>query len=203
MLLILVSGLPRAGKTTLADALASEGYTHVPLDRYFAPSPASTSFLEWVSTPKCIDWPLVNEHLDTLEAGQWLDAPDDRGGLSWGVGGLQVMPPGSGPRRRMRPSGLGYVVPGCYAFSLSRVRARQVRVFVEVPRAVIAERALSGPVASADVEATLDRHLSANWREIEGFARHADVVVSGVASREEQVALVRSALEAACSREIG
>jgi chloramphenicol 3-O-phosphotransferase len=53
-MLILVSGLPRAGKSSFAHAAESlqDGYTHVPLDKYILEVPEGLSFLAWVASPQ-------------------------------------------------------------------------------------------------------------------------------------------------------
>lgn len=90
----------------------------------------------------------------------------------------------------LRPSEVGYVVPGCHAFRL-RSKGPQLRVFVRTPKAVIAERALLSKVADRDVERVLDAHLSPNWRDIEHYEHEAEVVVSGLEGHESQIELIR------------
>lgn len=192
-ILILISGLPRSGKTSLADALASFRITHVPLDRYIRTMPLGTSFLDWVASPKCIDWSLFNQHLDELNAGRQIVAPADWG-PTWGEGGQQMTSGGSGRVRLMEPSDLGYSVPGCYAFNLSPQDRKVFRLFVTAPRRTIAERALGRPVPDEDVESVLDKQLSSNWREIENYVERADMIVSGLERHEAQVQAVISAV---------
>lgn len=194
-LLLLIAGLPRSGKTALADALsAAAGLTHVPLDRYIQPNPAGTTFLEWVASPACINWPLLGQTFDELAAGRTLSAPADWG-PSWGDGGQQIREAGSGRERVLVPSDVGYAVPGCYAFDFALPNARCVRVFVQTPRRVIAERVMGRAIRVEDVDRVLDQQLSPNWREIEQLGGCADIVVSGTALHEEQVKALARAIE--------
>lgn len=179
---ILISGLPRAGKTTIADALAAVGYTHVPLDRYIRRMPEGVSFLEWVSSPACIDWDLLSHHLSALQQGQVVEAPADWG-PTWAEGGLSYTDGGNGRRRVMHPSTKGYVVPGCYSFHVQADEREVLRVFVSAPRATIAER-IVGAVSVDSAEGILDVHLSQNWRDIESYADQAELVLSGLDSPE-------------------
>ena len=68
---ILVSGVSRAGKSYFCDALseARPQFTHVPLDKYIKPVPPGFSLSEWFFTPACIDWDLLQTHLDILQSG--------------------------------------------------------------------------------------------------------------------------------------
>lgn len=195
-ILIPISGLPRSGKTSLADGLASFGITHIPLDRYIRTMPSGTSFLEWIASPESIDWSLFGRHLNELNIGRQIVAPADWG-PTWGEGGQRMTSGGSGRVRLMKPSDVGYSVPGCYAFDLPSQERKVLRVFVAAPRRTIAERALGGPVPDEDVESVLDDQLSSNWREIENYVESADMVISGLEQAGAQVQTVISAVDRA------
>lgn len=192
-MLILVSGLPRAGKSSFAHAVESlhGGYTHVPLDKYIREVPEGSSFLAWVASPHCIDWPLLQTHLQRLANGQacFTPAPDwNNRGKRRSAGGSQA------GGRLMKPAARGYLLPGCYAFHFSVSHTRIYRVFIRTPRSILAERLTGGLVGEADVTRILDQHLSANWQEIEAYSHKADLVISGVEAAQAQVQVVLDAL---------
>lgn len=194
-MLLLIAGLPRSGKSSLADAVEtlSGDFTHVPLDKYLLEIPVGIAFLEWVSSPRCIDWALLEEHLQRLAAGEdcYTPAPD------WSHRGRRRSAGGSEPGGRlMHPAKRGYLLPGTYAFHYPFPHERLYRVFIATPHAVIAERLAGHPVAAAEVEAILNERLSSNWRELEVGVQQADLVLSGVESRAAQVQALESALSA-------
>ncbi len=183
-MLILVSGLPRAGKSSFADAVAAQlpDYTHVPLDKYIKQVPADASFLAWVNSTQCLDWALLQSHLEHLRTGHpcYTPSPDwSRQGQRSSEGGLA----GGG---RLMPPARRYVIPGCYSFRMPLGGEQPYKIFIDTPLDVIAERLVSRAVRPDEVESILDQRLSSNWREIQGFIEEADLVLSGVASRAEQ-----------------
>jgi uridine kinase len=192
-MLILVSGLPRAGKSSFASAVESlhAGYTHVPLDKYIMEVPEGSSFLAWVATPQCIDWPLLRTHLHRLVGGQacFTPAPD------WNNRGKRISAGGSqAGGRLMNPAADGYLLPGCYAFHFPVGHKSIYRVFMSTPRSILAERLAGRPVGEAEVTSILDQHLSPNWEEIEGYSHEADLVISGIEAPHAQVQVLLDAL---------
>ncbi len=184
-MLVLISGLPGAGKSSFADVLEAEvGFTHVPLDRYIKEVPATVTFLDWVATPVCIDWSLWRAHLDLLREGRACFTPSP----DWKEGGRRRCEGGAdGIGRRMGPSTRGYAVAGCHAFRSADNGGPVFKVFVETPRRTIAERISKAAVSEQEAEPILNRHLSRNWKEIEGYSKEADLVVSGTVSGREQM----------------
>jgi uridine kinase len=185
-MLILVAGLPRAGKSSFADAVEAHvpDYTHVPLDKYICEVPPTSSFLDWVNSPRCIDWPLLHEHLDYLRAGYpcYTPLPDwSNRGQRTSAGGLER------GGRLMQPARRGYVIPGSYAFRMPLVGEPTYKIFIHTPPGVIAERLVARSVLPEEIEPILDQHLSPNWREIQGYIEEASLVLSGLASRSEQL----------------
>lgn len=186
-MMIFIAGLPRSGKSSLADALEALGrdYTHVPLDKYILEVPADRSFLQWVASPQCIDWPLLQAHLQRLAENQpcYTPAPD------WQNRGHRRSAGGDAPGGRlMHPATRAYLLPGTYAFHFPSPPANSYRLFVRTPHAIIAERLLGHPVPEAEIADILDARLSANWHELEAqSATAAHFVISGVETRERQV----------------
>jgi hypothetical protein len=70
--LVLVSGLSRAGKSTFARQFceAIPGAQHLPLDHYFLAVPPGLHFLDWVQSPASLDWATLRAHLAQLSSGQ-------------------------------------------------------------------------------------------------------------------------------------
>jgi uridine kinase len=192
-MLILVSGLPQAGKSSFANAVESlhGDYTHVPLDKYIMEVPEGSSFLAWVASPQCIDWPLLQTHLQRLADGQacFTPAPDwDNRGKRISAGGSQA------GGRLMKPAARGYLLPGCYAFHFPVSHKSIYRVFISTPRSTLAERLTGRSVGEAEVTSILDQHLSRNWEEIEAYSHEADLVISGIQAPQAQVQVLLDAL---------
>ena len=106
--IVLVSGIPRAGKSSLCDAIEASGagFTHVPLDRYVRPVPPLRTFLDWIATPACIAWDHLRSHIALLEAGVPCYSPRpnwENGWRTWVSGGGALE---SGPGRRMNPANI-------------------------------------------------------------------------------------------------
>jgi uridine kinase len=195
-MLILIAGLPRAGKSSFADAVVSlhTGYTHVPLDKYIREVPEACQFLDWVASPNCIDWLLLERHLHMLQAGHdcYTPAPDwSRRGRRSSDGGVHA------GGRLMQPASRGYLIPGCHAFRFPVGQERSYRIFIDTPRSVIAERLLGRPVLETEVTAVFNQHLSPNWQEIEAYTDAANLVISGITDRSVQVATLMQELDPA------
>lgn len=183
---ILISGLPGAGKSSLADAVESvgKGYTHVPLDKYIREVPDGINFLDWVALPECIDWPLLQTHLQLLTDGVACFTPSP----DWSVRGKRRSVGGSEPGGRfMKPATSGYLIPGCHAFAFEAHSAQSYRVFVQTPRTVLVQRLTGRSIEEVEAERVLDEHLSPNWREIEAYADQSNLVLSGVQSSSMQI----------------
>jgi uridine kinase len=192
-MLILVSGLPRAGKSSFAHAAESlqDGYTHVPLDKYILDVPEGLSFLAWVASPQCVDWPLLQTHLQCLADSQpcFTPAPD------WNNRGKRKSAGGSETGGRlMKPAARGYLLPGCYAFHFPMSHDSIYRVFISTPRSVLAERLTGRPVEEAEAASILNQHLSPNWEKIEAYSQEADLVISGIEAPQAQVQVLLDAL---------
>ncbi len=184
-MLVLISGLPRAGKSSFADRLEREqGFTHVPLDRYIKEVSTGMAFLDWVATPACIDWTLLGLHLDHLRQGRSCFAPQpdwQKGGKRVSQGGLEC------GGRRMSPSTYGYVIPGCHAYRIPEPGAHVYKIFMQTPHGVIAERISRRSVSESEAPDILDQNLSKNWRTIEAYAEEADLILSGTVSPSSQM----------------
>jgi uridine kinase len=190
--LTLVSGIPRAGKSSLCDAIEASGtgFTHVPLDRYVRPVPAGQAFLDWIASPDCIDWDRVLAHLAILDAGVPCHSPRpdwESGWRSWiSEGGALT----TGPGRRMEPPRGGYLVAGTHAFAFPaapRAHRATMQVFVETPDDVVATRLTSRRVAPHEARAVLHSLLAPNTPMIRRAVHAADLVIDGTAARPVQV----------------
>jgi len=193
-MLILIAGLPRSGKSSFAQAIASMnlGYTHVSLDKYLLEIPEGLSFLNWVASPQCIDWKLLQEHLQLLAAGQACYTPDpdwEHRGQRRSAGGLET------GAYLMQPATRSYLLPGSYAFHFPAAQAQPYRVFVNTPHAMIAERLVGHPVDETEVRGILDQRLSPNWPAIEDSARTADLVLAGDQPHTTQAQIFFDALQ--------
>jgi len=192
---LLITGIPSAGKSTLADCVENSniGLTHVPLDKYIRPVPTGTIFLNWVRDPYCIDWTLLNEHIAILQSGTvcYTPRPD------WSIGGVRVSLGGAltvGPGRKMKPSEVGYAIPGTHAFSFSIQPGKALRVYVETADEVIASRLANRSVAEADAPDVIAKYLGDNPTPLRSLRAEADVIVSGNTPCTEQLAPIRAAL---------
>lgn len=178
-MVIQISGLPGAGKSSFADAVTSleDGYTHVPLDKYIREVPEEISFLDWVSLPECIDWLLLRTHFQRLNSGMacFTPAPD------WRNRGKRKSDGGSeSGGQLMKPAARGYLLPGCHAFQFREPQCTVFRVFIKTEHSILAQRLAGHPVEADRVEHTLDHHLSSNWREIEAYGDASDLTISGI-----------------------
>ena len=187
--LILVSGIPRAGKSSLCDAVEASGagFTHVPLDRYVRPVPPSLTFLEWIATPACIAWEHLRSHIAMLEAGVPCYSPRpnwEQGWREWiSDGGALETAPG----RRMEPAHIGYLVAGTHAFAFAEHDDAPMRVFVETGEEVVAERLTGRRVDRLRAGVLIRERLAANIDVILGQACIADWIIDGTADRRTQV----------------
>jgi hypothetical protein len=186
----LISGVPRAGKSSLCDAVVERhpGFTHVPLDRYVRPVPRSRTFLDWIATPTCIAWDHLLAHIAILESGSpcYTPRPDwDAGRGDWISEGGAI---DDGPGRRMEPARIGYLIPGTHAFAFPPSAGDAVRIFVETPAHVIAARLAGKPVHGDEVSAVIRKWLGENCELILAQSRAADRVIDGTAPRPEQIA---------------
>ncbi|MBW3569976.1 MAG: hypothetical protein KY467_02605 [Gemmatimonadetes bacterium] len=185
---VLVSGIPRAGKSSFCDAIeaAREGFTHVPLDRYVRPVPAATHFLNWIASPNCIAWDHLRSHLAILESGEPCYSPRpawEGGWRSWISAGGAIA---DGPGRRMEPACRAYLVAGTHAFAFAAM-PRPMRVFVHTPGEVIAERLTGTRVDPATAERVISRGLAPNTAAVRQDVHAADLVIDGTAHRSTQV----------------
>ena len=185
--LVLVAGLPRAGKTTFARHLcaALPQAAHLPLDKYFFDVPAAATFLEWVQRPEAIDWATLAEHLERLKRGYDCYTPC----IDWEGSGQRISKGGDVAHPRsvlVRGGARYYVIPGCFAFALPLDGVPRCRVFVQTPFAAVAARWRGQPVAAAEVETTLTA-CSPGYDALLRFASDADVVIDGTGPADEQV----------------
>ena len=185
----LISGVPRAGKSSLCDAITERhaGFTHVPLDKYVIPVPESRSFLDWIATPACIAWDHLGAHLAILESGShcYTPHPDWKGGRGeWRSDGGAIA---HGPGRRMEPARVGYLIPGTHAFAFPASAGPALRVFMETPEEVIAQRLAGTRPRGERAREVIRKWLGANPKLILEQAPLADLFIEGTAGRDEQV----------------
>jgi uridine kinase len=186
---VVVTGIPRAGKSSLCDAIQSSllGFTHIPLDRYVRPVPDSATFLDWIASPSCIAWDTLRKHIGLLEAGTpcYSPRPDwDNGWKQWLCEGGAIA---DGPGRRMEPARVGYLIPGTHAFALPDA-IEAARVYVETPDVVVAERLMQTRVDPGRATAILNERLAPNLESIRSQRACADLVIDGTADSSTQVA---------------
>ncbi len=187
-LIILVSGIPRAGKSSFADVVEQSSlcFSHVPLDKYIMPIPSGETFLRWVREPSCIDWGLLMDHLNLLFSGQVCFTPKP----NWSQSGRRISDGGAidyGPGRKMPPSKLGYTIAGTHAYSLPDLKCKCVKVYIDVPDEVIASRLEGHPVSSEKAGETILKHLSDNPDPLRSLSSHADLLIDGDTTREKQL----------------
>lgn len=176
--LVLVTGLPRAGKSTLAERLSAFGVgaEHLPLDKYFLPVPEGRRFLDWVQEPTSLDWQVLVQHLRALWSGRDCFTP----ALDWSGSGRRLNEGGdvAHPSSRLVRGGAQfYVIPGCFAFE-APVDVRAFKIFVETPLHVLAERYAGERVSEPEVAATVARHCPGHQR-LQAYAAVADMTVKG------------------------
>lgn len=184
---VLVSGLPTAGKSAFADAVeqAGLGLTHVPLDKYIMPVPASKTFLQWVQEPSCIDWPLLLQHLGILMSGRTCFTPKP----DWSHDGRRLSVGGAihdGPGRKMAPSEQGYIIPGCHSFSFPGVDCRRVNIYVDTPDPVLASRLEGHTVAVDTARDVIRARVGTNAAVLRTLKEQADLVLDGTWPHKRQ-----------------
>lgn len=191
---VLVSGIPRAGKSSLCDAIEASGvgFTHVPLDRYVRPVPPSRTLLDWIATPACIAWEHLRAHIALLEAGVPCYSPRpnwEEGWRNWvSEGGALEVAPG----RRMSPAGVGYLIAGTHAFAFPEHADGAMRVFVETAEDVVAERLTGTRVDRLRARVLIRERLAANIDDILSQAHVADCTIVGTVDRPAQVRRFRT-----------
>lgn len=191
-LIILVSGICGAGKSSFADAVEKSGLclTHVPMDKYIMAIPRGQTFLQWVKEPLCVDWGLLVAHLKVLFSGRTCFTPKP----DWAEAGRRISEGGAltqGPGRRIIPSEHGYVIPGTHVFSLPDLDCDRIEAWVETPDEVIASRLEGHPVAAERVGAILHRRLGDNMTLLRALRAQAELLIDGTAPHKEQVDALR------------
>ena len=177
-MIILVSGLPRAGKSEFANNLENENinYTHIPLDKYIMEIPDNLSFLEWVDNYNCIDWELLQKHINDLNNGKECYCPKP----DWSNKGKRINTNElKSFRKLLKPSKLGYVIPGCHSFKFSIKNERIIKIYIDTSYEIIAERIVGSKLINDNAEIIFEKYLSKNWRSIEKYKMDADLKISG------------------------
>lgn len=192
---VLISGIPRAGKSTFCDAVVAQypEFTHVPLDKYIKPIPQSLTFLEWVSTPACIDWDLLLEHIDILKSGSHcytpqVDSNARRKRISHGG------PLSDAPGQLMKSASCAYLIPGTHAFAFPSKVSDVFRVFISTPESIVAQRLLESRVGPVDSDVVamkdqeiIEQYLGRNPEFILAQIPLAELNLNGAVSRKDQV----------------
>jgi len=181
MEIVLVSGLPRSGKTTFANRIEDSGigYTHVPLDKYILAVPDNYLFLDWVDKAECIDWGGLNDDLTVLSSGNscLTPAPD------WSNRGIRKERSVKAGSRFMPSPKTGVIIAGCHSIKGPFMRSLVKKVFIHAPLDVIAAR-LGGEANEPKI--VLDNNLSPDWRSIEKYQDYCDWIIDGTESRQNQ-----------------
>ena len=194
-LIILVSGLPGAGKSSFGDAVekSSLGFTHVPLDKYIMPIPERQTFLQWVREPSCIDWDLLVSHLKILFSGKPCFTPkpdwEQRGRRTSNGGQIQ-----DGPGKKMISSERGYILAGTHAFSLPEINCKRIAVYIDTSDAVIASRLKGSPVHPEMAAEVILEHLNDNPAPLRLFRSQADLVIDGTWPYNQQIDTLKKIL---------
>lgn len=186
---VLVSGIPRAGKSSFCDAVEASGagFTHIPLDRYVLPVPSSHTFLNWIATPACIAWDHLNTHIDLLESGESCYPPRpnwETGWQDWTSAGGAIK---TGVGRPMEPPQVGYLVAGTHAFNFPVQHRDAMRVFVQTPEVVVAERLVGATIDPEKASAFIRERLAPNVDAILSQAHSADLIIDGTAEQRVQI----------------
>jgi len=197
---ILVSGMPRAGKTSFAEYIDSSdlGLTHVPLDKYFLPTPSGKTFLEWVKWPACIDWELLLVHLEILSSGRtcfspsqiWTDDHNSRQTLSRGS------PYQENNGRKMTPKERGFLITGCHSFTLPKTPRKIIKVYVDIPDSVLASRFENRSVPHDEIASVIKDRIGESPMVLKPYKDEADIIVDGTLPHSEQYSQFASDLAA-------
>jgi len=176
---ILIAGIPRSGKTTLARAIQASdpGYTHVPVDRYILPVPKGQTFVSWLRTSASIDWPLLESHLGILQAGRACFTPR----ADWKRDGVRISDGGDiekGPGTKIQPPESGLLIEGSHAFSYPG-EGRCLRIWIHTPLRELARRFLGTPTEPDDPDAVLKEYLGDNPDVLHKYASRADLAIPG------------------------
>ena len=165
----------------------------MPLDRYVLPVPPGQAFLAWIATPACIAWHHLLAHLRVLESGVPCYSPRpawERDWREWACAGGALT---RGAGRRMAPAAVGYLLAGTHAFACPPQRLPTLRVFVQTPLSVVAERLGGHPAPRRAARAFVRARLAPNTAALLRERRRAHTIVDGTADRAVQV---RSFLDA-------
>jgi len=193
--IILISGIPSSGKTSLAKAIqfSELGTTHIPLDKYIMHVPKGRSFLDWVRYPSCIVWVLLYKHLDILRSDRPCFAPQP----DWNNSGNRLSSGGmfDGSGIKMEPCNNGYCIPGTHAFSFNDAHATMLRIYMDTPYEVIASR-LEKRTIDSDEEANriVEKCLGDNLSVLETDREKADHIISGILPHDEQIKNIKTFL---------
>ncbi len=195
-LILLIAGIPRAGKTTLAQNIEESALelTHVPLDSYIMPVPEGVSFLEWVKTPKCIDWSLLQNHLEILTNGKHCFSPK----MNWHGKTYRVSEGGNienGLGKKMTPNRTGYLLPGTHSFSFLFSGWASLRIYINTPDETLASRLEGKKVVSEAAGNVIAKHLGDNPNPLRLLERQADYVINGTLNKKEQISIVEKILK--------
>ncbi len=199
-LILLIAGIPRAGKTTLAQNIEKSALnlTHIPLDKYIMPVPEGISFLEWVKTPKCIDWFLLQSHLEILADGKHCFSPK----MNWNGKTSRASEGGNienGLGKKMMPNRTGYLLPGTHSFSFPYSEWMSLRIYINTPDEVLASRLEGKKVVSEAAGDVIVKHLGDNSNPLRLLERQADYVINGTLNKKEQISIVEKILKEAGS----
>lgn len=149
--------------------------------------PASRALLDWIASPACIAWDHLRSHLAILGSGVpcYSPRPDwERGWRGWLSAGGAL---DAGPGRRMASARVGYLIAGTHAFAFAAGDHAAMRVFVQTPDEVVAERLAGARLDPAQARAVLRDRLAPNTAAIRRGARTANLVIDGTAERPAQV----------------
>jgi uridine kinase len=187
--LVLVAGLPGAGKSTFADRFCTHvaDAVHLPLDKYFFDVPADRTFVQWVQSPAAVDWPTLLEHLVRLRSEADCYTPC----IDWKDSGRRLSAGGAiaHPKSRLIRGGARcYVIPGCFAFALPEAAGPSQRVYVRTPLEVIAQRNLGRALAADDAERALRELMGDGYERVRAQESRADTVVDGNGAADDAFA---------------
>lgn len=190
-MLVLVAGLPGAGKTTFANYIeqANIGFTHIPMDKYIKPIPDNKTFLEWVKHPDCVDWALLQQHLKLLNNKQicYTPKPDwNQRGKRLDEGGIN-----KGPGRLLKPANRGYIIPGTHVFSFPDTA--HLKIFIKTSPEALAIRLANRHNETHSQELspriTIHKYLGSNPAVLHPLESCADYILDGTQNHKLQLKL--------------